>query len=230
MSTHALTGQQIAALGLEGWTFLLHYGQGGLETRVRTADFATGARIVQAICAAAAELDHHAELDLRPSRVDVRLSSRSGGGVTSPDVELARRISSIAAVEGCALSTEGVARIELGLDTPSYDKIASFWTAVLATEHVVGTSEWGDVGDPQQALPMIYFRRSSSPGRWHPDLWVDPSEVPARLDAAITAGGTLVDDSHAPSFWVVADPDGNEVRLCTWQPGESVLCDSQYRP
>jgi 4a-hydroxytetrahydrobiopterin dehydratase len=39
-----------------------------------------------------------------------------------------------------------------------------------------------------------------------------------------------VSDEHAPSYWVLADPDGNTIRLCTWQPGDSVLCDSQYRP
>ncbi|MEE3920159.1 VOC family protein [Micromonospora sp. BRA006-A] len=30
-------------------------------------------------------------------------------------------------------------------------------------------------------------------------------------------GGTLVSDAEAPSFWVLADPDGNRVCLCTWQ-------------
>lgn len=232
MSTQALTGQQIAAAGLDGWTFLLHYGQGGLQTRLHTERFAAGMRIVTAIGSAAEELNHHAELDLRPSRVDVRLSTREGGGVTELDVRLARRISDFAADLGVSRSCGDLARIELGLDTPEYEKIASFWTAVLHSEHVVGTSEWGDVGDPSHALPMIYFQRSAgeTQQRWHPDVWVDPSQVQPRIDAALAAGGRLVSDEHAPSYWVLADPDGNTIRLCTWQPGETVLCDSQYRP
>lgn len=31
------------------------------------------------------------------------------------------------------------------------------------------------------------------------------------------AGGTVVDDEQAPSFWVLADSDGNHLCLCTWQ-------------
>jgi len=34
--------------------------------------------------------------------------------------------------------------------------------------------------------------------------------------AAVAAGGTVVDDSEAPSFTVLADPDGNTVRICTF--------------
>jgi 4a-hydroxytetrahydrobiopterin dehydratase len=230
MTRNAWTGQRIADAGLDGWAFLLHYGQGGLQTRIHTKTFAAGRQVVTAIADAAEDLGTDAEVDLRPSRVDVRLTSREGGGVTEVDVQLARRVSEIAAAAGLEYDCRSVARIELGLDTPEYGKIASFWTAVLDSEHVVGTDEWGDVGDPSHALPMIYFQRASEPGRWHPDLWVDPAQVRPRIDAALAAGGTLVSDEHAPAFWVLADPDGNQVRLCTWQPGENVLCDSQYRP
>ncbi len=233
MTRSALTGRQIADAGLDNWAFLLHYGQGGLQTRIHTENFATGLRIATAIGQAATELGHHAELDLRPSRVDVRLTSRDGGGVTELEVRLARRVAELAAVEGLSIDSSAVARIELGLDTPEYAKIAPFWIAVLNSEHVVGDDFWGDVGDPSQALPMIYFQRTEAAEprqHWHPDLWVDPSQVQPRIDAALAAGGTLISDEDAPASWRLADPDGNQVRLCTWQPGESVLCDSQYRP
>jgi 4a-hydroxytetrahydrobiopterin dehydratase len=39
----------------------------------------------------------------------------------------------------------------------------------------------------------------------------------ARIDAAIAAGGTLLSDRAAPAFWVLADPEGNEACICTWQ-------------
>ncbi|GAB3752885.1 4a-hydroxytetrahydrobiopterin dehydratase [Microlunatus parietis] len=233
MSTKALTGQQIAAAGLDGWTLLLSYGQGGLQTRIHTENFAAGLRIVEEIGRAAAELNHHAELDLRPFRVDVRLTSREGGGVTEQDVTLARRISDLAAAAGTELECATVTRIELGLNTPGYAKIAPFWAAVLDGEHVIGTEDWGDVGDTRQALPMVWFQTSTDaePGRiWHPHIWVDPAQVRPRIDAALAGGGTLVSDAGAPSSWLLADPDGNQLYLCTWQPGETVLCDSQYRP
>jgi 4a-hydroxytetrahydrobiopterin dehydratase len=233
MTTQVLTGQQIAGAGLDGWTLLLSFGQGGLQTRIHTENFTQGLQLVEAIGRAAEELDHHAELDLRPFQVDVRLSSRDDGGVTETDVTLARRIADIVASAGAELECANVARLELGLDTPAYDKIAPFWAAVLNSEHVIGTEAWGDVGDPRQGLPMIWFQTAdgqSTQRVWHPHLWVDPAQVRPRIDAALAAGGTLVSDEGAPSAWVLSDPDGNHLYLCTWQPGDTTLCDSEYRP
>ncbi|HET6738074.1 MAG TPA: 4a-hydroxytetrahydrobiopterin dehydratase, partial [Kribbella sp.] len=148
MTTQVLTGQQVAAEGLDGWTVLLSFGQGGLETRIHTESFAQGLRLVGSIGEAAETLGHHAELDLRRSQVDVRLSSRDGGGVTETDVMLARQVTEIAAAAGVELECRSLTRIELGLDTAAYDKIAPFWAAVLDSHHVIGTKDWGDVGDP----------------------------------------------------------------------------------
>jgi 4a-hydroxytetrahydrobiopterin dehydratase len=39
----------------------------------------------------------------------------------------------------------------------------------------------------------------------------------ARIAAALAAGGTLVSDAEAPSYWVLADADGNKACICTWQ-------------
>jgi 4a-hydroxytetrahydrobiopterin dehydratase len=36
-----------------------------------------------------------------------------------------------------------------------------------------------------------------------------------RIAAAVAFGGSIVDDSAAPSFTVLADPDGNRVCVCT---------------
>jgi 4a-hydroxytetrahydrobiopterin dehydratase len=41
--------------------------------------------------------------------------------------------------------------------------------------------------------------------------------VQPRIDAALAAGGRVAGDAEAPAFWVLADPDGNKVCLCTWQ-------------
>lgn len=232
MSIETLTGQQIADAGLDGWAVLLYYGQGGLQTRIHTKSFSAGLQVVTAIGTAVEEMHHHAELDLRPSRVDVRLTSRDDGGVTERDLLLARRISEIAATAGAELECRSVSRLELGLDTPQHEKIAPFWAAVLDRHHVIGTEEWDDVGDPNHALPLIYFQRSGNEEprqRWHLDVWIDPAQVQSRIDAALAAGGALVSE-QPPTSWVLSDPDGNKIRLCTWQPGDTVLCDSQYRP
>jgi 4a-hydroxytetrahydrobiopterin dehydratase len=87
-------------------------------------------------------------------------------------------------------------------------------------DHAVGPGFGDEVRDPYGVLPVVCFQESGDQEprqRWHSDVWVDPAQVRVRIDAALAAGGTLVSDAEAPSFWVLADPDGNKVCLCTWQ-------------
>ncbi len=206
-----LSGREIAEQAPAGWVYLV----GGLQTRLRTGDFAAGLALVNAIGAAAEEMDHHPDLDLRYGYVDVRTSSHDVGAVTGRDLRLARTITELAAKAGVTPSAAGLARLELALDTPGVAGIAGFWAAVLN-----GEVQGPDVRDGAGVLPLIWFQESGSEQgrqRWHPDVWVDPSEVQPRIDAAVAAGGSLVTDEYAPSFWVLADPEGNKVCLCTWQ-------------
>jgi 4a-hydroxytetrahydrobiopterin dehydratase len=162
-------------------------------------------------------MNHHPDVDLRYPHVDVRLSSHDAGGITERDVRLARTITDIAAAAGAELDGLATSRLELALDTPDVGRVLPFWAAVMAMEPAANGV---DVADPADALPLIWFQDSGSEEprqRWHPDVWVDPSQVRLRIDAALAAGGTLVSDEEAPSFWVLADPEGNRVCLCTWQ-------------
>jgi 4a-hydroxytetrahydrobiopterin dehydratase len=211
-----LTGQQLAGEALDGWVLLL----GGLQTRIRTTGFAAGLALVDAIGVAAEAIGHHPDIDLRPTHVDLRLTTRDHRGVTDLDVRLARTISALAAAAGARTGAEGVSRLELALDTPAFAAVLPFWGAVLALEHRTEPDLGDELRDPAGVLPTVWFQESDGEEprqRWHPDIWVDPAEVRPRIDAALAAGGTLVSDAEAPSFWVLADPDGNRVCLCTWQ-------------
>ncbi|WP_229072619.1 VOC family protein [Actinoplanes sp. DH11] len=206
-----LSAREIVEQAPEGWVYLL----GSLRTRLMTGDFAKGLALVAAIGAAAEAADHHPDLDLRFTYVDVRLVSHDVGGVTGRDVRMARTIADLAGQAGVALKGAGIARLEFALDSPDHAKVLPFWQAVFG-----GEAGADDIKDPDGVLPTVWFQRSGGEEprqRWHPDLWVDPSEVRPRIDAALAAGGTLVSDAEAPSFWVLADPEGNKVCLCTWQ-------------
>jgi 4a-hydroxytetrahydrobiopterin dehydratase len=210
-----LTGSQVEAEGLTGWTFALDE----LSTRISCRDFAAALRLVVAIGEAAESADHHPDLDLRWGRVDVRMSSHDVGGVTSRDVDLARTISRLVQEQGAEQASDTVSRLELALDTPSAAEIRPFWAAIQGLEDA-GDGEWADLKDPFDRTPTLWFQESGDEEprqRWHPDIWVDPAQARARIDAALAAGGTLVSDEHAPSFWVLADAQGNKACICTWQ-------------
>ncbi|MDO9380098.1 MAG: VOC family protein [Nocardioidaceae bacterium] len=209
-----LTGLDIAAAGLTDWSYV----GGALQTRLATGSFAVGMRLVQSIGEAAEAADHHPDLDLRYPSLDVRLSSHDVGAVTERDVALARTISELAAAEGVSGDGRMVKRLEVALDTPDLERVIDFWGVVL--DMPVQRPEGGGPELRDDVLPTMWFQPSGTDEprqRFHLDLWVPPEVVEERIAAAVAAGGTLVSDQEAPAFWVLADVDGNQVCLCTWQ-------------
>lgn len=53
----------------------------------------------------------------------------------------------------------------------------------------------------------------------HVDVSVACDHAEARMSAALAAGGRIVDDSHAPEFWILADRAGNRVCIAAWPDG-----------
>ena len=211
-----LSALQVVEQVPAGWALLVD----GLHTRVATGDFATGVALVAGIGAAAERLGRAPDLALRAVSVDVRLTTTQVHGVTAPDIDLAAAVSTLVDQAGLTTSTRGVSRLELGLDTPDLDAVADFWAAVFGADRGSGPDFGDEVRDRTDALPTVWFQASGSEEprqRWHPDVWVDPSEVQDRIDAALRAGGRLVSDAEAPAFWVLADHQDNRVCLCTWQ-------------
>ncbi|ANH38865.1 Putative pterin-4-alpha-carbinolamine dehydratase [Nocardioides dokdonensis FR1436] len=209
-----LTGHDVAAELLEDWRFVL----GALHARFRTGDFATGARLVQWIAEAADDVDHHPDVDLRYPHVDVRLVSHDVDGVTQRDVRLAREITRLASGVAKAAPDEVVA-VEWALDTPDHAEVKDFWAAVLG----LAGHQPDDLVDTGGRWPSVWFQESERPEdgaapvqRWHVDVHVAPDQAERRIRAALEAGGTMVDEGWAPSFWVLADAQGNRACVCTW--------------
>jgi 4a-hydroxytetrahydrobiopterin dehydratase len=80
-------------------TVFVHAGE-HLVGAYATADFASAVRLLDAVAVAADEANHHPDVKLGWGRVEFELSSHDAGGVTSRDVALARRITSIAEEQG----------------------------------------------------------------------------------------------------------------------------------
>ncbi|MCW2739578.1 4a-hydroxytetrahydrobiopterin dehydratase, partial [Nocardioides sp.] len=211
-----LTATEVREAGLDDWRHLLT----GIRARFRTGDFATGLALVDRIGAAAEEADHHPDISLTYPEVIVTLSSHDVGGITSRDVDLARAISGFAAEAGATADVSGLTQLEPGLDTSAPEALGGFYAALLG-----GDVSSGEPVDPSGQVPGLWFQRSGEEAsslppqgpaqRWHLDVWVPHDEGERRLQAVLDAGGTLVSDAEAPSFWVVADADGNRSCICT---------------
>lgn len=208
-----LTGEDIAREGLDDWRYLL----GALHTRLE-APYATLLALVADIGVAAEEADHHPDLDLRYAHLDIRLFSHDVRGVTGRDVRMARRIGELAARHGVTANPRACQVLEIGYDTADFARISPFWQAVLGLAQ--NPREERDLVDLTGRVPSVWFQPSEhreGTDRVHLDITVPHDVAQERVAAALAAGGRLVTDEFAPSWWVLADPDGNRVCVCTWQ-------------
>jgi 4a-hydroxytetrahydrobiopterin dehydratase len=215
-----------AAIENSGWRYLL----GNIATSVAVDSLDQAAQVAQAVTRACAEeADGHLRLDLRPSRVEIRLQTAALGKVTDTDVDLSRRIDAALAplglAAGGATSSEGrrsAQLLEIAIDALDVAAILPFWRAVMGYVADDQAGAPGDeVLDPVGQGPTIWFQQMDEPrpqrNRIHFDLTVPHDEAQARIDAALAAGGHLISAERARAFWILADAEGNEVCVCTWQ-------------
>ena len=209
-----------------GWRLVL----GELRTEVRTGSLVLAADVA-ARAATVAGAEGHLRLDVRADRVLLSLQTATAAWVTERDVELARNISTVVdetrleTVSGVGLDGGGeraVQVIEIGIDALDAAAIRPFWRAVLGYVDEPGRfGPWDGLVDPLGQGPAVWFQRMDAPrpqrNRLHLDVSVSHDEAESRLGAALAAGGTMINDTRAPAFWVLADAEGNEACVTTWQ-------------
>jgi 4a-hydroxytetrahydrobiopterin dehydratase len=221
-----------------GWRLVL----GAVYTEVDVPSLARAAEVA-AIAAAGVGPDGEDRLtvDVRAERALLRLMPPLGGLVTALDVRLAREMSEALASHGFTTSPGRGDRagrlqgLEIAIDALDIGKVRPFWQAVTGYIGEVGPSDLtAGLIDPLGRGPAIWFQQMDEPrgriggqersdpgnvirNRIHLDVDVPHDEGEARVRAAVAAGGTLLSDARAPAFWVLADPEGNEACVCTWQ-------------
>lgn len=206
---------------LGDWRALLN----GIEAGFVTGSFRRSASFVRDVIDAAEASDRHADVDLRlPDRVHVALATHGPNGLAEADIELASAISALAAEAGIVSEPRSPLRVEVAIDAVDIDAIRPFWKAVLGYVDEPAPTEGGQVTalvDPLRIGPPFWFQQMDAlrPQRnhIHIDVIVAHDVADERVAAVIAAGGRLLTDEYARSFWVLADAEGNEACVCTWQ-------------
>ncbi len=220
--TRIVASRSVEAIG---WRYLL----GTLVTSVPVHSLSEAldvAAVARRACDGAA--DEHLRMDLRPDRVELSLQTRAIDALTAQDSRLAHSITQdlgrLGPRTGGATSIQlarPVQMLELAIDAIDIPAIRPFWKAVLAYVDVPDSDIDDAIVDPVGQLPAMWFQQMDLPrpqrNRVHFDITVAHDEADARIRAALAAGGVMKDDSHARAFWVLADAEGNEVCVCTWE-------------
>lgn len=208
-----LDNEQLRAERLADWRKLAQR----LHARFRARDSASAVRAAADFLGTDGAGDR-LEVRLLGAVIDLSLCDRTDGRwVTRREADLARTISRLAAEQGLIAEPGEVTQLELALDTANQAALGPFWAALL-TGSADGTVH-DEVFDPTDRVPSLWFQRTDDHDpprqRWHLDLWLAPEVAEDRIAAAVAAGGRVVDEAGAPSFTVLADPDGNRVCVCT---------------
>ena len=215
-----------AVTGL-GWRYIL----GVLRTRVRVGSLAQAANVAsRAVAAAGPDAGEFLRIDIRRDQVSLTLQALATNQVTAREAEAARQISAAVTELGLATNALGpgprsAQLLEIAIDALDIPAVRPFWKAVMGYDDEPGATGPEDgLADPAGQGPAIWFQQMDAPrpqrNRIHFDVSVPHDEAAARIQAALDAGGTLLYDAEAPAFWVLADPEGNEACVTTWQGRE----------
>jgi 4a-hydroxytetrahydrobiopterin dehydratase len=202
-----------------------HQAQGVTDWRVTGAgpqavftatSLAHSGSLTDPIVAAAERFGILPDVDLRPEGVVVRIPYRDSEGIPSAAVDFAAAVSEAAAELRLVADPSLAQSINIYVAQHSEADVRPFFMAALGYEALGET----DAVDPLRSGPQLAFNpiRGDSParGRTHFDVFVPADQAQARVDAALAAGGRLVDDTHAPDWWTLASPDNHGVDIAAW--------------
>ena len=217
MSDYITPTQFSESDGVDDWRVL----GDGASAYFRTGSFAAGARLVQAIGELPAAEDHHPDVDLRHDGVTVRLVTVADDylGMSRRDADLARQISAAARELGLAADPAAVQSLLVIPGAPARAEVMPFWRAVLGYQPRRDSPDQ-DLVDPRNRGTSFWFEQMKEPrpdggGSIHIAVWVPHEQAEARIAAALAAGGRMVRDEFAPSWWTLADAWGNEADIAT---------------
>lgn len=207
----------LTAEGAEDWRITAE----GALAFYRTESLAMSANLVSALTDVAGLAEHQFGIDIRQEGVTVRVVTLREGymGMTRRDLELARAIQVVARGMGLTADPSALQSLLIIPGAPSRPEVMPFWRAALGYVPRPDSPE-EDLVDPHDRGAPLWFEEMEQPradggGAIHIAVWLPLEQAQARVDAALAAGGRLVRDEFAPSWWTLADAYGNEIDIST---------------
>ena len=199
--------------GIDDWVVL----HGGPTVVFSVGSLAEGARLAAAI-AAVAGLGPRTTMTLTHTALTVRLT-REMWGVEPEHVEVARAISDVARELGAVADRAATQEVQVAIAAKPDAIDIGFWRAVLGYDGIapdngidplgIGSTVWMQDIDASKRLRHAM----------HIDVSLAREEARRRVDAAVAAGGTVVEETNAPGGWILADRSGNKVCIAAWPDG-----------
>ncbi|HIW45325.1 MAG TPA: 4a-hydroxytetrahydrobiopterin dehydratase [Candidatus Yaniella excrementigallinarum] len=214
---------------LPGWTVV----DGRLEISVRAADFTKAIEFVNRFADIAEGMNHHPDFDIRYNTIRIRVVSHDVGGLTDRDTAFAGELDKLIDEMELKRQPKKISRSHLIFVTPNIDAIKPFWKAVFDFKEAEGSGQTDMLVDRSDVLSPIRFLQrpdstipvddvdpSDGPVSMHVDVFVPAEFAVTRMQAAVEAGGKIINQADAPSMWELADLDGNRVFLRSQQPSD----------
>jgi len=201
----------LAATGVDDWAVL----HGGATAFFRTGSLGASARLAEGVTRIAAMPGRGVLLTLSDRGVAVRLT-RDIWQLEGDHIELARSISAVARELGGVADRSAIQEVQLAIAAKPDAVHVDFWRAVLGYAPMAADNAVDPLGHGSTVWMQPLDEAKTLNHAMHIDVSVPREQVGARLQAAIAAGGRVVDDSHQPSHWTLADRAGNRVCICAW--------------
>jgi 4a-hydroxytetrahydrobiopterin dehydratase len=204
----------LTAEGVGDWAVL----HGGATAVFRVHSLGEAVRIANSIANAPAIAGAGVLLTLADDRVTIRLT-RDLWALEARHIELARAISAAAREHDAVPDRAAIQEVQLVIAAKPAAIDVGFWRAVLGYLPMADDNAVDPLGHGSTVWMQELNEDKSLRHAMHIDVSVPREHVEARLEAAVAAGGRIVDESHAPSHWTLSDEAGNRVCICAWPDG-----------
>ena len=202
------------AENLQDWVVL----HGGPTAVFKVQSFQDAVTLAQLIAQIPGIDGTHAQITIVSKCLTVRLT-REVWKIELEHIEIARAISKIAETHGAVAEPNQVQEVQVAISAKPDSIDLEFWRAVLGYEPMLSDNAIDPLGNSSTVWMQELDESKPLRHAMHLDVSVARETAEARVAAAVSAGGFVVDDSHAPAHWVLSDRSGNKVCIAAWPDG-----------